>query len=137
MPNIKGDKFDCSNYRGIALLPVAYKILSIEIYDRLIKWAEKIIGEYQSGFRPGRSTVDHIFYLRMVLEKFYENDIDLHHLYIDFRQAYDTVIREEVLEVMHWLGIPKKLIRLIKMTWKTTTCQVKIGRDLSEEFHVV
>jgi len=39
----KGDKTDCSNYRGISLLPTTYKILSNILLSRLIPYAEEII----------------------------------------------------------------------------------------------
>ena len=63
----KGNKLKCENYRGIALLPTVYKILSVAICRRLVEWGERILGEYQSGFRPGRSTTDHIFAIRQML----------------------------------------------------------------------
>jgi hypothetical protein len=42
----KGDKTDCSNYRGISLLSTSYKILSNILLSRLIPYADEIIGEY-------------------------------------------------------------------------------------------
>jgi hypothetical protein len=54
----KGDKTDCNNYRGISLLPTTYKI-----------YTEEIIGDHQCGFRRNRSTTDHIFCIRQILEK--------------------------------------------------------------------
>jgi hypothetical protein len=57
----KGDKTDCSNYRGISLLPTTYKILSNILLLRLIPYAEEIMGNHQCGFRRNRSTADHIF----------------------------------------------------------------------------
>jgi hypothetical protein len=56
----KGDKTDCSNYRGISLLPTTYKILSNILLSRSIPYAEEIIGDHQCGFRRNRSTTDHI-----------------------------------------------------------------------------
>ena len=46
----KGGKTDCSNYRGITLLPGKYKILSNILLSRLIPYAEEIIGDHQCGF---------------------------------------------------------------------------------------
>ena len=50
IPIHKGDKTDCSNYRGISLLPTTYKILSNILLSRLIPYAKEIIGDHQCGF---------------------------------------------------------------------------------------
>jgi len=65
----KGDKTDCNNYRGISLLPTTYKILPNILLSRLIPYAKEIIGDHQCGFRRNRSTIDHIFCIRQILEK--------------------------------------------------------------------
>jgi hypothetical protein len=44
-------------------------VLSIAINRKFITWVERIVGEYQSGFRQGRSTIDHIFCIRQMLQK--------------------------------------------------------------------
>jgi hypothetical protein len=63
------DKTECSNYRGITLLPTSYKMLSNILLSRLIPCADEIIGDHQSGFRRNRSTTDQIYYIRQILEK--------------------------------------------------------------------
>jgi hypothetical protein len=65
----KGDKTNCSNYRGISLLSTSYKILSNILLPMLIPYADEIIGDHQCGFRRNRSTTDQIFYIRQILEK--------------------------------------------------------------------
>jgi hypothetical protein len=65
----KGDLTDCSNYRRISLLSTTYKILSNILLLRLTPYAEEIIGEHQCGFIRNRSTTDHIFCIRQILEK--------------------------------------------------------------------
>jgi hypothetical protein len=52
----KGDKTDCSSYRGISLLSTSYKILSNILLTRLTPCADEIIGDHQCGFRRNRST---------------------------------------------------------------------------------
>src|SRR5215470_9991695 len=85
----KGDKKQCSNYRGISLLNITYKIFAILLYNRLSKLIEPEIGDYQMGFRPNRSTIDNIFIMRQIYEKCYECSIDLHNIFIDFSYAFD------------------------------------------------
>jgi len=46
----KDDPMVCSNYRGILLLNIAYKILSYILYVCLSEYTERIIGKYQCGF---------------------------------------------------------------------------------------
>jgi hypothetical protein len=57
----KGDKTECSNYRGISLLPTSYKMLSNILLSRLTPYADEIIGYHQCGFRRNRSTIDQIY----------------------------------------------------------------------------
>jgi hypothetical protein len=65
----KGDKTDCSNYRGISLLSTSYKILSNIPLARLTPYADEITGDHQCGFRHNSSTTEQIFYILQILEK--------------------------------------------------------------------
>jgi hypothetical protein len=48
------------------------------------------------------------------------NGIDLHVLFVDFRQAFDSINRKRLYEAMEWMKIADKLIRLTRMTMNTT-----------------
>jgi hypothetical protein len=85
----------CENYREVTLLHIAYKILSSIVLERLKEYSEEILGEYQGGFRPQRGTTDHIFVVRQILEKFYVHDIDLYLLFIDFKNALDSINKKK------------------------------------------
>ena len=61
------------------------------ILDRLKPQAEKIIAEEQTGFRPGRSTTEQIFNLRILCEKYLQHQQDLSHVFIDFKKDFDRV----------------------------------------------
>jgi len=112
----KGDRRQCNNYRGISLLNITYKIFAILLYNRLSKIIEPDIGNYQMGFIPNRSTIDNIFTARQIYEKCYEYNIDLHNIFIDFSQAFDTVHRDAIYNSLIKHNVPDKLFKLIKLT---------------------
>jgi hypothetical protein len=86
------------------------------LYGRLKPHANKIIGQYQCGFREEVSTIDQIQTLRQILEKTLEFQIETHHLSIDFKTAYDKVNRYQHYKAMLELGIQPKLVRLTQAT---------------------
>jgi hypothetical protein len=71
----KGDKTECSNYRGISLLSTSYNILSNVLLSRLSLYVDEIIGDHQCGFRHNRLTTDRIFCICQIVEKKWESII--------------------------------------------------------------
>lgn len=63
----KGDVMICGNYRGISLLCITYKVLSMTILNRITPLVESKMGSEQAGFRKNRSTIDQIHNLRQIL----------------------------------------------------------------------
>ena len=57
------------NYRTISLINHPSKIMFRAILDRLKAKAEELLAEEQTGFRPGRNTVEQIFNSRVITEK--------------------------------------------------------------------
>jgi hypothetical protein len=64
--------------------------------------------------RRNSATTDHIFCIRQILEKKWEYNKAAHQL-IDLKKPYDSVRREVLYNTLNELGIPMKLVRLIKM----------------------
>jgi sorting nexin-29 len=100
----KEDKLDCNNYRGIALLNLVYKVLSSFINEKFKITSERITGEYHCGFRSDESTIDQLYIIRQLMEKHYAHALDLHVLFIDFTQAFDSVNRVDIFEIMYEYG---------------------------------
>jgi hypothetical protein len=80
--------------------------------------------------------MDQIFYIRQILEKKWEYNGTLYQLFIDFKKAYDSIKREVLYNILLKFGIPKKLVRLIKMCLNETYSRVRIGKLLSDEFPI-
>jgi len=56
----------------------------------------------------------------------------VHQLFIDFKKAYDSVRREVLYNILIEFGVPKKLVRLIKMCLTETYSRVQVGKNLSD-----
>jgi len=106
------------------------------LLSRLIPYAKEIIGDDQCGFRRSRSTIDHIFCIRQILEKKWEYNVDVHQLFIDFMKANDSVRREVLYKILIEFGIPRKLVRLINMSLTETYRRVRVGKNVSDRFPV-
>ena len=111
----KGDKSDCSNYRGIFLLSVAGKILARILLSRLLNSvADVVLPESQCGFRRDRSTIDMIFVARLLQEKCREQHKNLYLAFIDLTKAFDTVNREILWNVPSKCGWPPKFMAILR-----------------------
>jgi len=133
----KGDKLECANYRGITLLNTAYKILSQILFRRLSPLTRGFVGQYQAGFMGARATTDQIFALRQILQKCREYNRPTHHIFIDFKAAYDTIDREQLWGIMHHYAdyFPHKLTRLNQgYQMDHVMCYVRVSGMLSSPF---
>jgi hypothetical protein len=111
----------------------------LEVFDKilcvsLLPHANVGVQHYQARFQSGKSTTDRLFALRQILEKCNEFNITTHHLFIDFKATYDTIIRNEVYVCMSEPNFPTKLIPLTKATLTIMMCCVKIQNDCSKSF---
>ena len=91
------------------------------VYNRLAEYAEEILGDYQCGFRTNRSTIDHIH---------------LHNLYIDFKQAFNSVNRSRMLNDLMLLGIPKKSTQLVGVTMAGSRATVRVDNQYTPTFPI-
>jgi hypothetical protein len=96
--------------------------------------ANAAVQHYQAGFQSGKSTTDQLFALRQILEKCNKFNFTMHHLFIDFKAAYDTIIRNEVYVGMSELNFSTKLTCLTKATLTIVARCVKMQNDCSESF---
>ena len=87
----KKDELNCNNNLGISLLCHSSKILTSIVLERVRNKTEELLPEEQAGFRKGRSTIEQIFTLRRMAEKYVDFRRDLFICYIDFKKAFDSV----------------------------------------------
>jgi hypothetical protein len=105
--------------------------LSNIIAGKFKPYIEKVLGDYQNGFRDGRSVIDNIFALKIINEKLWEYNQIVQYLFIDFQKAYDSLHSDTPWECMKEFKIPTKLINMRKTCVQKTRSVVTIEGILS------
>jgi len=132
----KGNLLQCNNYRTIALVSHACKMLMRVILDRMQIKIESEIAQEQAGFRSRRGTRDQISNLRIILEKARERNQTLSFCFVDFTKAFDTVQHDQLWITMLEMGFPPHLVQLLRNLYSKQRAAVKIANHLSAWFRV-
>ena len=130
----KGDILECTNYRGIKLM-----CHSMKLWERLIEARLRqitSIGNTQYGFRPGKSTTEPIFILRILQEKYREMNKELHVVFVDLEKAYDRVPRDLIWWCLRKKGVPEGYITIIQDMYNDCETLVSTRAGDTEYFRV-
>ena len=130
----KGDILDCGNYQGIKLMSHTMKIWE-KIIDGWIR-DETSIGAEQFGFMPGRSTMDAVFSLRVIMGKYREGQKGLHMVFIDLEKAYDWVPQQEVSRCMREKGVPGMYVKIMQDMYDRVQTHAQCSVGEMEKFPV-
>ena len=96
--------------------------------------AKKIITEEQAGFRAGRSTTEQIFNLRILCEKYLQQQQDFYHVFIDLKKAFDRVWHAALWATMKKYNISTNVIRVIKNLYGKATSAVLFNSSIGDWF---
>ena len=132
----KGSKSDCGNHRGITLLSVPGKAFAHILLNRIKPLLLEKRRPQQSGFSPGRSTVDRILDLNLASQTGREFQHPLYVTYVDLKAAFDSVYRPALWQLLKVLGVPEKVISLVSALYSDTTSRVRVDGQLSSAFPV-
>lgn len=130
----KGDPVDCGSYRAIKLLEHTMKVME-RILEKRIRDQVKI-DDMQFGFSPGKSTMDAIFIVRQMQEKFRAKNKTLYFAFVDLEKAYDKVPREVVRWALRKSGVKEWLVETIMCMYKRARTAVKTDDSLGKWFDV-
>ena len=133
----KGNLQECGNWRGITLLPLASKVLSRILINRIQKGVDASLRKEQAGFRTGKGTVNQIFILRNILEQVNEWNATLYIHFVDFEKAFDSIHRDSLWIIMRQYGIPQKMVQMVKTLYEDFQCAVIDENETSEWFPVM
>ena len=87
----KGNAKECSNYRTIALISHASKVMLKILQARLQQYMNCVFPDAQSGLRKGRGTRDEIANIHWIIKKVKEYQKNIYFCFIDYVKAFDCV----------------------------------------------
>ena len=132
----KGNLHRCDNWRGISLLEVVGKVVARVVQGRLQRIAEEQLPESQCGFRRGRSCTDMIFTVRQLTEKAVEHRTKQFLIFVDLRKAYDSVPRAGLWAALKKLGVPDRLIGIVRSFHENMKANIRVDDELCDEIEV-
>ena len=87
----KGNAKECSNYRTIALISHASKVMLKILQARLQQYVNWGLSDVQVGFRKGRGTRDQIANIHWIIEKGRKFQKNIYFCFTDYTKAFDCV----------------------------------------------
>ncbi len=126
----KGDKRICSNHRGISLIDVAKKVLSVILLKRFQY-------ERDQRTRPNRrGYTDQMHNLSRTLEQRWSFQQATGMCFVDFASAFDFVDRDSLWRILAADGMPPTLLRLTKAYYSSTKMKVRASGSDSMPFEI-
>ena len=132
-----GIKNNPGNYRGSSLFSCISKIFTGILNKRLVNWTEKRkpFGHSQVGFQEGKGTVDYIFVLRALAERYLSRKRGKFYCcFADFSKAFDTVNRKYLIYCLIQNGLHGKLLKIIRSIYERVEAAVRINQSITDFF---
>ena len=94
----KGNAKECSNYRTIALISHASKVMLKILQARLQRYMNRELPDVQAGFRKGRGTRDQIANIHGIIKKAREFQKNIYFCFIDYAKTIDYMGSQQTVE---------------------------------------
>ena len=131
-----GNIKDCNNYRRIALISHASKILLIIILNSLKPKVEEELSDCQAGYRKNRGAIDMLFLLQILIEKIRNTDQEMFMVFIDYSKAFDSLIHQSLFHFMIKMGFPRHLVSLIASLYTDQKAAVRWNNQNCKFFNI-
>ena len=125
----KGNGKECSNYRTIALIPHASKVMLKILQARIQQYVNRELPDVQAGFRKGRGTRDQIANICWITEKAREFQKNIYFCFIDYAKAFDHVDHKKLWKILKEMGIPDHLICLLRNCMQIRKQQLELDME--------
>ncbi|XP_062826487.1 uncharacterized protein LOC134296190 [Anolis carolinensis] len=132
----RGNAKECSNFRTVALISHASKVMLKILQGRLQQYMERELPDVQAGFRKGRGTRDQIANIRWIIEEAREFQKNIYFCFIDYPKAFDCVDHNKLWHVLGGMGIPSHLFCLLISLYKDQVATVRTDHGTTDWFKI-
>ena len=132
----KGNAKECSNYRTIALISHASKIMLKILQARLQQYVNHELPDVQAGFRKGRGSRDQIANIRCIIKKAREFQKNIYFCFIDYAKAFDCVDHNKLWKILKEMGIPDHLTCFLRNLYVGQEATVRTGHGTTDWFQI-
>ena len=128
----QGDPKECSNYRTIALISHASKVLLKILQARLQQFMNRELPGVQAGFRKGKGTRDQTANILWIVGKAREFQKNIYFCFIDYAKAFDCVDHNQLWKLLKEMGIPDHLTCLLRNLYAGQEATVRTGHGTTD-----
>ena len=132
----KGNAKECSNYRTVALISHASKVMLKILQARLQQYVNREPPDVQAGFRKGRGTRDQIANICWIIEKAREYQENICFCFIDYAKAFDCVDHNKLWKLLKEMEIPGHLTCLLRNLYAGQEATVRTGHGTTDWFKI-
>jgi len=119
------------NFRPIAISSISYKLFGGLIRNKLFEFCmkNKLLREEQAGFFPNRRGEENLLLMKLEVEKSYNKNRSLWVGSIDIKKAFDSVNRNELIQVLVKYKVPYEIIKVIYSILKQEECHMYLNNS--------
>ena len=115
------------------------EISAMKIVERVLERRIQTLvslNKMQFGFLPGKRTMDAIFIMRRMHEKYQQKEKKLHMCFVDMEKAFNRVPRKVMEWAMRKKGLSKVMVGAVMSLYDGAKVRVRVGSAYSQEFKV-
>ena len=124
---------ECSNYRTIALISHASKVMLKILQVRHQQYVNCELSDVQADFRKGRGPRDQIATICWTIKKARELQ-NIYFCFIDYAKAFDYVDHNKLWKILKEMGIPDHLTCLLKNLYAGQEATVRTEHGTTDWF---
>ena len=131
----KGNGKECSNYRTVALILHASKVILKILQARLQQYMNRELPDVQASLEKAEEP-EQIANICWIIEKAREFQKNIYFCFIDYAKAFDCVDHNKLWTILKEVGIPDHLTCLLRNLYAGQEATVRTGHGTTDWFQI-